>query len=260
VKRITFVGHATLLIELDGIRLLTDPLLTRVVGHLSRHAPVPVMNDWQLDAVLISHLHADHLHLPSLRLLGPNTFLIMPRGAGTYLARQGFNRFEEMEPGEIVNINGVPIEATVADHPGRPMPGRPDTSCIGYIIHASQHVYFTGDTDIFPEMASIGEKIDVALLPVWGWGPTLGIGHMNPFRAAKALELLRPTLAIPIHWGTYFPLGLRMFLPRFLNNPPREFAAHAHKLAPEVQVSILKPGESLELADFADSQQQDLVG
>jgi L-ascorbate metabolism protein UlaG (beta-lactamase superfamily) len=257
VRRITFIGHATLLLEMDGIRLLTDPLLTRVVGHLARHAPVPVVSDWRLDAILISHLHADHLHLPSLRLLGRDTLLLVPRGAGSYLARQGFNRLEEMDPGEIVDIKGVAVEATVADHPGRPMPGRPDTSCIGYVIHASQHVYFTGDTDIFPEMALIGEKIDVALLPVWGWGPTLGIGHMDPLRAAKALELLRPTLAIPIHWGTYFPLGLRMFLPRFLNNPPHEFATHARKLAPGVQINVLKPGESLVLADLAGTQQQD---
>lgn len=253
MNRLTFVGHATLLIDLDGVRLLTDPLLTRIVSHLMRHSPVPVVTNWRPDAVLISHLHADHFHLPSLRLLDRNTMLLVPRGAGAFLAGKGFTRYEEMDPGEVVVINGLAVEATVAEHPGRPMPGRPLTSCLGYVIHGSHHIYFTGDTDIFPGMAAIGEQIDIALLPVWGWGPTLGIGHMDPFRAAKALELLRPRLAVPIHWGTYFPLGLRRFLPGYLLNPPREFAAHARKLAPQVQVRILKPGESLVVDDFFEA-------
>lgn len=257
MNRVTFIGHATLMIELDGVRLLTDPLLTRTVGHLMRHTAVPNARQWSLDAVLISHLHADHFHLPSLRLLDRNTMLIVPRGAGAFLAGKGFSRYEEMDPGEVVVINGLAVEATVAEHPGRRMPGRPITDCIGYVIHGSHHIYFTGDTDIFPGMAAIGEKIDVALLPVWGWGPTLGIGHMDPFRAAKALELLRPNLAIPIHWGTYFPIGLRRFLPSYLRNPPREFAAHARKLTPAVQINILKPGESLQLDDFFDGNGQE---
>lgn len=252
MNRITYVGHATLRLEIDGISLLTDPLLTRIVGHLNRQVPLPDIVGRKFDAILISHLHADHLHLPSLRRLNRETLLLVPRGAGSYLARNGFTHYEEMDPGEVVEVNGIAVEATPANHPGRPMPGRPDTSCLGYVIHGSYPMYFTGDTDLFDDMSAIGDHVDIALLPVWGWGPTLGIGHMNPYRAAKALELLRPRLAIPIHWGTYFPMGLRSFLPKFLKNPPREFAAHAQKLAPDVSVAILMPGESMELDSFFD--------
>jgi L-ascorbate metabolism protein UlaG (beta-lactamase superfamily) len=130
------------------------------------------------------------------------------------------------------------------------MPGRPRTDCLGYVIHGQYSVYFTGDTDLFDGMADIGQRVDVALLPVWGWGPTLGVGHMDPYRAAQALELLQPSLAIPIHWGTYFPSGLSPLLPDFVGQPPYEFARHANRLAPEVQVCVLDPGDALNLTEF----------
>ena len=247
MNRVTYVGHATLLIELDGLRLLTDPLLTARASHLARTSAVPNLDARRLDAVLLSHLHADHLNLPSLRRLGKEQLLIAPRGAAPFLARHGFHRVMEVVAGETTRIKGINIEATPAEHPGRPMPGRPQTDCVGYLIHGSRHIYFTGDTDLFDGMAAIGETVDVALLPVWGWGPTLGVGHMNPYRAAKALELLRPSLAIPIHWGTYFPMGLRPFLPGLVRRPPHEFAEHAKLIAPEVRICVLDPGEALDL-------------
>ncbi len=130
------------------------------------------------------------------------------------------------------------------------MPGRPSTDSLGYIIYGKRSVYFTGDTDIFDGMADLSRRVDVALLPVWGWGPTLGAGHMDPYRAARALELLQPSLAIPIHWGTYFPSGLRPIMPRFVAQPPYDFARHANRIAPEVQVCVLDPGDALDLTRF----------
>jgi L-ascorbate metabolism protein UlaG (beta-lactamase superfamily) len=250
VNQVTYIGHATLLIELDGLRLLTDPLLTARVSHLSRTSTIPHLDLPHLDVVLLSHLHADHFHLPSLRRLGRDHLTIAPRGAAPFLARHGFRRVIEMKAGETVSIKGVDIEATRAHHPGRQMPGRPRTDCLGYVIHGQHNVYFTGDTDIFDGMADIGERVDVALLPVWGWGPTLGVGHMDPFRAARALKLLQPSLAIPIHWGTYFPWGMRSLLPDYVGQPPYEFARHANRLAPEVQVCVLDPGDALNLTRF----------
>jgi len=247
---VTYIGHATTLIELDGVRLLTDPLLTPRVSHLLRTTQVPDLDSLPLDAVLLSHLHADHLHLRSLRRLGKERLLVAPRGSAAYLRRHGFHRVVETAVGETVRIGGITVEATPSEHAGRPIPGRPRTDCLGYIVRGSRNIYFSGDTDLFDGMSDIGQAVDVALLPVWGWGPTLGAGHMNPYRAAKSLEMLRPTLAIPIHWGTYFPAGLRPLMPHLTIRPPHEFAQHANKIAPEVQVCVLDPGDALNLSDF----------
>ena len=87
-----------------------------------------------------------------------------------------------------------------------------------------------------------------ALVPIWGWGPGLGPGHLDPRGAARAVELLRPRVVVPIHWGTYFPihLGLRG-APGFLDAPPGEFAAAIAEIGTEVDVQVLRPGESFEL-------------
>jgi L-ascorbate metabolism protein UlaG (beta-lactamase superfamily) len=114
---------------------------------------------------------------------------------------------------------------------------------LGFIIEGAQRIYFAGDTDVYPEMARLA-PLDLALLPVWGWGPKLGAGHMNPHSAAQAAQLLRPRVAVPIHWGTYWPIGRRG--PR-LTQPPREFALEAAEVAPDVDVRILSPGDTLEL-------------
>jgi len=101
-------------------------------------------------------------------------------------------------------------------------------------------VYFAGDTDLFEGMRAIGDLgLDVALLPVAGWGPTLGPGHMDARAAAEAAARLRPRIAIPIHWGTISPVGMADPGDR----PAREFAVHAAELAPEVRVVQLAPGE-----------------
>lgn len=250
MNRVRYVGHATILIELDGVRLMTDPLLTLRVSHLLRTSSVPDLDALNLDAILLSHLHADHLHLRSMRRLGNDHLIIAPYGAARFLAQHGFNRVQEIGVGETVVINGVTIEATAADHPARPLPGRPKTECLGFLVRGSHSIYFTGDTDLFDGMADIGPHVDVALLPVWGWGPTLGAGHMDPYRAAKSLELLRPSLAIPIHWGTYFPAGLQPLLPQHVHQPPYAFAQFANRIAPEVQVCVLDPGDALDLTGF----------
>ena len=111
--------------------------------------------------------------------------------------------------------------------------------CLGYVFRGSHEVYFAGDTGLFPEMADLAGKMDVALLPVWGWGPYLGDQHLTPYDAADSLRLLRPTTAIPIHWGSLFPLGMGWTRPSFLVFPPYAFLRHAAQLAPEVAVEVL---------------------
>jgi L-ascorbate metabolism protein UlaG (beta-lactamase superfamily) len=106
---------------------------------------------------------------------------------------------------------------------------------------SSRRVYFAGDTDVFPSMAELAPELDVALLPVWGWGPRLGPGHMDPGRAATALELLRPRVAMPIHWGTFWPLGLGRVRQARLVEPPHEFVTLARETTPSVRVRVALP-------------------
>ena len=81
MNRVTYIGHATVLVEIDGLRLLTDPLLTNRVSHLMRTSVAPDLDAPHLDAILLSHLHADHLHLRSMRRLGNEHPIIAPRGS-----------------------------------------------------------------------------------------------------------------------------------------------------------------------------------
>ncbi len=87
---------------------------------------------------------------------------------------------------------------------------------------AASRVYFPGDTDLFAEMGALA-PIDVALLPIWGWGPTIGEGHLDPDRAVQATELIGPGLVVPIHWGTFSPLGLRRGRPQWVDEPVHRF-------------------------------------
>jgi len=250
--RITYVGHATTLIELGGRRLLTDPLLRKRLGHLQRHGPEPTAaTSADLDAVLISHLHLDHLDPPSLERIDHHTELIVPAGARSMLRRLGFKRVFEVVAGDEIRTRGVRVVATHAEHSGRRRPSRmggPEADTIGFVIEAGgRRVYFAGDTDHFPEMEDQIGTTDAALLPVWGWGPTLGTGHLDPRAAAEVAARLRPAVAIPIHWGTFFPVGMKRIRPDRLTAPPHEFARYTGELAPDVEVRVLEPGDSTDL-------------
>jgi L-ascorbate metabolism protein UlaG (beta-lactamase superfamily) len=252
-ERVTWVGHATVLLEIGGARLLTDPVLRARLAHLRRHGPRPRPEVAErIDAALISHLHLDHLHLPSLRMLGRDVRVIVPRGAGPVLARRGFSDVVELAVGERVDVAGATVTALRAVHDGRRHPfGGAVAEAIGFAVDGAQRVYFAGDTDIFDAMADLAGRIDVALLPVWGWGPSLGPGHMDPLTAARAAALVRPRLAIPIHWGTLFPIGLEVRHGHVLVEPPERFAHHVRELAPGVEVRVLAPGDALELGTVA---------
>jgi L-ascorbate metabolism protein UlaG (beta-lactamase superfamily) len=243
--RLTWLGHATVQLELSGVRLLTDPVLRSHVVHLRRQAPEPA-DPGALDAVLISHGHHDHLDLPSLRRLDPGATVVTARGASRWLRRIG-RAVVELAPGEEVRIGGVAVRAVPAVHDGRRSPIATPARAVGFVVEGSRRVYFAGDTEVFPGMAGLVEALDAALVPVWGWGPSLGAGHMDPAQAAEAIALLRPRLAVPIHWGTFLPLGLGRGHAHLLRDPPHEFAAHVANLAPATHVAILAPGTSLEL-------------
>jgi L-ascorbate metabolism protein UlaG (beta-lactamase superfamily) len=159
------------------------------------------------------------------------------------MRRRGFAHVEEALPGDEVAIGSLRVTATPAGHSGFRPPIGPTSVPLGFLVAGSRCVYFAGDTDIFSEMADLAGQIDVALLPIWGWGPTLGPGHLDPRRAAEALTLLQPSVVIPIHWGTLAARGVRKPDPSFLVDPPVQFAEYARQLAPQVKVITLQPGD-----------------
>jgi L-ascorbate metabolism protein UlaG (beta-lactamase superfamily) len=235
---ITYVGHSTVVIAIDGVTFVTDPLLRRRVGHLVRYAvPAP---RFAADVVLVSHAHYDHLDPLSLARFGRATPVVIPAGVGGMLRRRRFRDVREVRAGDRLGFGAIEVTATAADHPGTRPPTTLRAEAIGFLLRGSVTVYFAGDTGLFDGMGAIGDEgIDVALIPVDGWGPRVGAGHLDPTGAAEAVRLLRPRLAVPIHWGTYAPLG----------RPPVETRAAADSFAAAVPhvARVLAPGERLTL-------------
>jgi L-ascorbate metabolism protein UlaG (beta-lactamase superfamily) len=246
VASVGYVGHATVLVELDGVRLLTDPMLRGRVFHLRRHGAVPADAYSGIDAVLISHAHWDHLDPRSLAQLGPRLRLVVPRGVARILRRRRFQEIVELEAGEAVDVDGLTVTATPAEHDAGRGPLGVNAPALGYVISGSTRIYFAGDTDLFPGMAELA-PLDVALLPVAGWGPRLPPGHLDARRAAEALRLLEPRTAVPIHWGTYSLVTKRRASAAEEREPAEEFKRLAAELAPEVDVHVLAVGETLDL-------------
>jgi len=248
--RVTYVGHATVLIEMDGVRLLTDPVLRRRIGPLRRHGtpPHPGLAE-DVDAVLISHLHHDHADVPSLRRLSRAVPMLAAPGSGDFLARLGFGDVRELAPGDSGSVGGVHITATEANHPPSGRRFERTSRAVGFKVSGERRIYFAGDTDLFDGMEGIGgDRLDLALLPIWGWGTSIGAGHLDPERAARAAALLSPRAVVPIHWGTFYPVGLARLRPEPLRSPPRALARWMGELAPQSELRVLAPGEATSLA------------
>ena len=139
------------------------------------------------------------------------------------------------------------MRATGAVHHARRILG-PIVPAIGYLVTGSSRTYFAGDTDVFDGMQALSPGLDVALLPVAGWGPRVPAGHLDPARAALALTLLRPRVAVPIHWGTYRRIGLADVDADTLREPAATFARPAEATPPDADVRILEPGQATDVA------------
>jgi L-ascorbate metabolism protein UlaG (beta-lactamase superfamily) len=250
LAQVNYIGHATVLLDIGRIRVLTDPILRDRVFFLQRHGhnPAPeVLAERPPNIVLLSHLHYDHADLPSLRRLPPTTTVIAPRGSGKYLARWAGVEVYEVTEGDRIQVADVEITALPADHGQALSIPRPMETCLSYVMRNRLSVYFAGDTDLFEGMYEVGRDfdLDLALLPVWGYSHRLGAGHLSPLSAAQALKRLEPRVAVPIHWGSFRFMGPHSVWKwvDYLNTPPHAFAHHAAHLAPQTEIRVLQPGE-----------------
>ncbi len=258
---VTWWGHATTTIAIGPVRILTDPVFTRRVAHLSRiGGPLPTEEATDAEVAVVSHLHFDHLHLPSLRKLDPEMRIIAPVGTARALARAApaiSRRVEEVAPGEAVDVDGVSIRAVRAAHDDRRSPlSHYSAPPLGFIIEAGSEnkmrVWFAGDTGLFGGMSDLG-PVDVAIIPIGGWGPTLGPTHLDPVQAAEAVRRVGANDAVPVHFGTFWPLGLRYinrlsFRQRFLE-PGQRFAAALATCCPMSTAHLLKAGGTANISD-----------
>jgi len=253
-SRLTFLGHSTALIEMNGTRILTDPALGHVMWSLRRHVPLVSGTALEgIDAVFISHGHFDHLDLPSLRSLPGRPEIVVPRGLGQVATAARLGVVHEVAPGDRLRIGGIDIEVVAAAHGRHRLPWIAGVAATGCLLSsADSAIYFAGDTDLFPAMAGLAGRVDLALLPVGGCGLRLGRGHMDPERAAAAAALIRPAVAVPIHWGTLAPWGMRRFAGPGFGAPGAAFVEAVARLAPTVRALVLAPGGSVELGALVD--------
>ncbi|SCG73133.1 MBL fold metallo-hydrolase [Micromonospora inositola] len=248
VVQLTWYGHSTVWIEDSGTRLLTDPLLRDRLAHLRRRRGATPQLPCAPDAVLVSHLHADHLDFASLRRLPEHTALVVPAGAAR-LVRQALGaaaarRCTELAVGDRTTIGRVTVAAVpAAHHAGRGPWSRHRAPALGYLVHGQALTWFAGDTGLFDEMARMG-PLDLALIPVGGWGPTLGAGHLDPAGAAEAVRRAAAAWAVPIHFGTFWPVGCDRIRPDRFFRPGADFARQVEAVSPGTRVRVLRPGES----------------
>ncbi|MFI5228247.1 MAG: MBL fold metallo-hydrolase [Gemmatimonadales bacterium] len=256
--KITYIGHATLLIELAGVRLLTDPNFDAKLGRILPRVSAPgiaLENLPALDALLLTHAHADHLSFDSLERLPRNVPLYAPPVIARWLQRLGFDHALPLAPGESVCVGRVTVHAASATHRGNRYGfDRWRSSANMYLLDGGQTVFFAGDTALVDDthhlvervLWSSGRELDVALLPIgyapW-WKPGFSRGHLTHEDALALFERLRARVLMPYHWGTFRHVtatahdAIRRLRDRLAS----------HHLAAAVR--IVEPGEALELQD-----------
>ena len=218
--RITWLGHSTLLVEIDGYRVLVDPVWTDrtspfvTLGPKRFHAPPLLLDDLPpLDAVLISHDHYDHLDHETITALGDRVpRYLVPLGVGAHLEHWGVpaSRITELDWWGETEVGDLKLVATPARHAsGRALTfsDQDKTLWSGWAIIGPNHrVYYSGDTAMFPELEQIGERLgpfDATMIETGAYNPLWVDVHMGPEQAIIAHQLVRGKLFIPVHWGTF---------------------------------------------------------
>jgi L-ascorbate metabolism protein UlaG (beta-lactamase superfamily) len=218
--RATWLGHSTVLLEIDGWRVLTDPVWgpraspSRFLGP-KRFQPIPIeIRDLPpLDAVIVSHDHYDHLDYPTIRKLARASVpFVTSLGVGAHLESWGISsdRITELDWWESVRVpnSEVTISATPSQHfSGRTPGARNNTFWSSFSVKGPKHAFFfSGDTGLTEEYAAIRERVgpfDLVTLEVGAFHPAWGDIHLGPENALKALSLLGGGSFLPIHWGTF---------------------------------------------------------
>ena len=205
MTRLTWLGHSTVVLDIGGQRLLTDPVLDDRIGPVTRRSQRAEIDVDSIDAVLVSHLHHDHLHLPSLGRLRDDIASIVPRGAGPLLRSEGFATWwSSTFPRRQLSAPWLCARyqrcMTVGGtHSGLPAPA------LGFLIEGEHRIYFPAT----PTCSRAWPNWDSA--STWRsylsgvGGPRSAAGTSRPVRAATALTLLQPRMAVAIHWGTLWP-------------------------------------------------------
>jgi len=248
-SRITLINHATLLIQVGGISILTDPIYSRTVSFLfpRRQNPGIPFNDLpSIDFILISHSDYDHLNMKTLRRLRrrQSSTLILPKGIGSYGQRAGFPRVLELSHWESFEDGGTRITCVPAKHVSKRRPGDPGShACAGFVVEGNnQSVYFAGDTAYGEFFAEIGSRhtIDVALLPIGAYKPEKWFKnlHLHPESALHAFQDLGARHLVPFHWGTFWISDEPM------EEPPKMLRSKAEAMGLSDRVHILRNGES----------------
>ena len=243
--RLTWIGHSTVLLELGGLRLLTDPFLRDRLGPLRRRGgSVDPAAVGRVDAVLLSHAHPDHFDPRSLAGLDGDPIMIVPAGLGKAVRRMGL-RTQELAVDDRTVVGSLGVTAVPAHH-GR-WPRYPAAGALGYLVEGSPSVYFAGDTSAFAGLRTLAGRVDVALLPIGSWGPHSAPWHLGPRGAARLADMIEARVVVPIHWGTLYPAGLRRLVPAPFEAPGPAFAEAVARRAPGVEVRLLAPGEATDL-------------